>query len=194
VAVVAGTDEDELVRRAQGGDVDAYAALLRAHRNAARRLGAVLAGPGDADEVVQDAFVKAWDGLASFRVPASFRPWLLRIVANEARNRRRAAGRRAHHELRFAADRTEASSAPTPEGAVLAEDTRRTVRAALADLPERERDVLTCRYVVGLTEHETAAVLGIPRGTVKSRAARGLARLRTGLDRGRTEGGRPDGG
>jgi RNA polymerase sigma-70 factor (ECF subfamily) len=184
--VEASPDDRELARRARDGDVDAYAALLRLHQDAARRLAAVVCGTGDADEAAQDAFVKAWYGLGGFRAGASFRPWLLRIVANEARNRRRAAGRRAGHELRFAGDRSAgaaaAALAPSPESALLAGVTRRTLQAALADLPDRQRDVVTCRYVVGLSEDETAQVLGLPRGTVKSRAARGLARLRAGLD------------
>ncbi len=151
------------MRRAKEGDVDAYAVLLRAHEAAARRLAAVVSGIGDADEVAQDAFVKAWGGLGSFRPSSPFRPWLLRIVANEARNRRRAAGRRAGYELRFATDRAVAV-ASSPESAVLAAATQQTLRAALAGLPTRERDVVTCRYVAGLSEEETAAgARGAPR-------------------------------
>ncbi len=129
------------MRRAKEGDVDAYAVLLRAHEAAARRLAAVVSGTGDADEVAQDAFVKAWGGLDSFRPSSPFRPWLLRIVANEARNRRRAAGRRAGYELRFATDRAVAVAGASPESAVLAAATQQTLRAALASLPGRERDV-----------------------------------------------------
>lgn len=158
--------------------MDAYAALLRGHQDAARRLAVVVCGAGDADEAAQDAFVKAWYALARFHDGAPFRPWLLRIVANEARNRRRAAGRRAGYELRFAEDRASAGAAPAPEAAVLAADRRQALAAALAELPARMRDVVACRYVIGLDEGETAAALGIPRGTVKSRAARGLTRLR----------------
>jgi RNA polymerase sigma-70 factor (ECF subfamily) len=159
--------------------VDAYASLLRMHEGPARRLAQVVCGSGgDADEAVQDGFVKAWYALSGFRDGAAFRPWLLRIVANEARNRRRSAGRRAGYELRFAEDRASSGAAPSPEAAVLAADRRRTVGAALAGLPTPQRDVVACRYLVGLDEAETAAVLGLPRGTVKSRAARGLARLR----------------
>ena len=122
------------------------------------------------------------------RKPSSpFRPWLLRIVANEARNRRRAAGRRAGYELRFATDRAVAVAGASPESAVLAAATQHTLRAALASLPGRERDVVTSRYVVGLSEEETAQALGVPRGTVKSRASRGLARLRADMDRLRRE-------
>jgi RNA polymerase sigma factor (sigma-70 family) len=87
-----------------------------------------------------------------------------------------AAGRQAG--ARFAEDRASGGAAPSPEAAVLSADRRRIVGAALAGLPTRQRDVVACRYLVGLDEAETAAVLGLPRGTVKSRAARGLARLR----------------
>jgi RNA polymerase sigma factor (sigma-70 family) len=171
-------DDRALARRAKEGDVDAYASLLRLHEGAARRLAVVICGSAEADEAAQDAFVKAWYGLGGFRDGSPFRPWLLRIVANEARNRRRAFGRRSGHELRFAADRASGGAAPSPEAAVLATDRRRALAGALAELPARQRDVLACRYLIGLDEAETADVLGLPRGTVKSRAARGLARLR----------------
>jgi RNA polymerase sigma-70 factor (ECF subfamily) len=183
-AVGTRLDDRELVARAKEGDVDAYAALLRTHGHVARRLAAVVCGAGDADEAAQDAFVKAWYALGRFREGSAFRPWLLRIVANEARNRRRAAGRRAGYELRFAADRSagDGVTVATPEAALLAATTRDTLRVALAGLPPRQRDVVTCRYLAGLSEQETAQVLGLARGTVKSRAARGLARLRADLD------------
>jgi RNA polymerase sigma-70 factor (ECF subfamily) len=157
--------------------------LLRTHQDAAHRLATVICGAVDAEEAAQDAFVKAWYALGRFRAGAPFRPWLLRIVANEARNRRRAAGRRAGHELRFARDRWADAAVPSAESTMLAAATRHAVLAALAELPDRQRDVLTCRYIVGLSEGETAQVLGLARGTVKSRAARGLARLRRGVDR-----------
>jgi len=173
--------------------VDAYAALLRTHQDAASRLAAAMCGRGDADEVAQDAFVKAWYSLAGFRDGAPFRPWLLRIVANEARNRRRSAGRRSGYELRFSGDRSIHGSALSPEAVVLATETRRTLHAALSGLPQRQRDVITCRYVVGLSEAETAHVLGVARGTVKSRSARGLARLRDDVRRARSAGVEADG-
>ncbi|HEX6420078.1 MAG TPA: sigma-70 family RNA polymerase sigma factor [Acidimicrobiales bacterium] len=169
----------DLVTRAKGGDVDAYAVLLRRHEADARRLAATLCGSGsaDADEAAQDAFVKAWYGLGGFRDGAAFRPWLLRIVANEARNRRRARGRRAGYELRFAARQAAVEAVPSPESAALATEARRAVVSALARLPAGQRDVVVCRHLVGLSEAETAEVLGLPPGTVKSRTARGLRRL-----------------
>jgi RNA polymerase sigma-70 factor (ECF subfamily) len=162
--------------------VDAYASILRMHEAAARRLALVVCGSAaEGDEAVQEAFVKGWTGLPRFRDGAPFRPWLLQIVANEARNRRRSAGRRSGYELRFAEDRASGGAAPSPEGAVLAAQRRDALLAALAELPARQRDVIACRYLLDLGETETADVLGLARGTVKSRAARGLARLRTAL-------------
>jgi RNA polymerase sigma-70 factor (ECF subfamily) len=176
-------DDAELARRAKGGDTDAFAALLHLHQPAARRLAMVLCGAAsaDADDAVEDAFVKAWTALARFEDGAPFRPWLLRIVANEAHNRRRTAGRRTAYEVRLAEDRSAGGVAPSPEGAVLAAESRRTVAAAVQALPPRLRDVVACRHLLGMSEAETAAVLGLPAGTVKSRLARALARLRAAL-------------
>jgi len=167
------------VRRAKEGDVDAYAVLLRAHEAAARRLAAVVSGIGDADEVAQDAFVKAWGGLGSFRPSAPFRPWLLRIVANEARNCRRAAGRRSAIERRAGEERLRADAAPSPEAALLAAGEREALLAAIERLPERDRLVIACRHLLELSEAETAAALDCRPGTVKSRLSRALERLRT---------------
>jgi RNA polymerase sigma-70 factor (ECF subfamily) len=137
----------------------------------------VLCG-GDGDDAVQDAFVKGWYSLDRYREDAPFRVWLLRIVANQAHNRRRSAGRRATYELRVVDDRVAAS----PESAVLDEEARRTLLAAVVALPEKLRDVVACRHLLELSEAETAAVLGVPAGTVKSRLSRALDRLRIALE------------
>ena len=113
--------DDALVLRARDGDVDAYAELVRRHQEPALRLAYVLCGSGlDVDDVAQEAMVKGYLALGQFRPGASFRSWLLRIVANEASNRRRSAGRRAGYELRLATDRTSGEAAPSAEVAVLA--------------------------------------------------------------------------
>src|ERR687895_1307118 len=89
-------EENELVERARAGDADAYATLVRCHEEIAFRTAVLITGnAADAEEAVQDAFVKAYRALGRFRAGEPLRPWLLTIVANEARNRRRAAGRRA---------------------------------------------------------------------------------------------------
>ena len=137
----------------------------------------------DAEEAAQTAFVKAWTALPRFRRGAPFKPWLLRIVANEAHNRRRAAGRRAELALRAAAAHPPGDAAPSPEGAALSLERREELLAAVGRLDERDREIVTCRYFLELSEEETATVLGIRRGTVKSRTARALARLREVVER-----------
>jgi RNA polymerase sigma-70 factor (ECF subfamily) len=132
----------------------------------------------DAEEAAQDAFVKAWRALPRFDRTRPFRPWLLAIVANEARNRRRAAGRRQALALRAVAHATGAEGAPPPELALLVAERDGALAAALQRLDERDRQVIACRYLLELTEAETAAALGCRVGTVKSRLSRALERLR----------------
>jgi RNA polymerase sigma factor (sigma-70 family) len=172
-------DDAALAALATAGDVDAYATLVRRHQRTAVRLAQVLSGaPADAEDIAQEAFVKGYRSLHRFRADAPFRPWLLTIVANEARNRRRAGGRRDHYELTLASDRTSAAPAPSPEGNVLAAAERDGLLSAVRALPRRQRDVVACRYLLELSEAETATVLGLSPGTVKSHLSRALARLR----------------
>jgi RNA polymerase sigma-70 factor (ECF subfamily) len=171
--------ERELALRAQRGDPHAFAALVDGHREVAFRLAVVITGSAaEAEDAAQDALVKAWRALPRFRVDEPFRPWLLRIVANEARNRRRGFGRRARLHERAASESSSAAAASPEELAVAAEDHARLLRELWA-LPENARLVLTCRYLLELSEAETAAALGVRRGTVKSRTARALDRLRS---------------
>jgi len=157
--------------------VDAYAVLLRATEPAARRLALVLCG-ADGDDAVQEAFVKGWSALPRFRGDAPFRTWLLRIVANEARNRRRSASRRSARELRLVDVGVEASA----ESEALAGERRRRLLDAVDALPVKLRDAVACRHLLELSEAETATVLGLPAGTVKSRVSRGLEQLRQTME------------
>ncbi|WP_069112166.1 RNA polymerase sigma factor [Jiangella alba] len=169
--------------RVRAGDADAYAVLVRRHAADARRL-AVVAGAGpDADDVVQVAFVKAYRTIGSFRDGAPFRPWLLRIVLNETRNNARAARRyRAAADRSFLLDAAGADMAvDDPAATALTGERRAVLMTALRSLPEPQRQVVACRYLLDLDEEETATVLGWPRGTVKSRLHRALRRLRTEL-------------
>ena len=150
-----------------------------AHQDIAYRVACLAAGSSvDAEEAAQDGFVKAWRALPRFRAGAPFRPWLLAIVANEARNRRRAAGRRAGLALRAAEQAARAAAGPSPEALALSTERREALIEALGELDERDRSVLVCRYLLELSEEETAAALGCRRGTVKSRTSRALERLR----------------
>jgi RNA polymerase sigma factor (sigma-70 family) len=171
--------EHELVERARGGDGTAYASLVREHEEIAFRIAYVICGnAADAEEAAQDAFLKAYRALGRFRAGEPLRPWLLAIVANEARNRRRAAARRAALAVRASREAAPSWEAGRAEEAVIAGERRATLLAALARLAERDRTVIACRYLLELTEAETAAALGVRPGTVKSRLSRALARLR----------------
>lgn len=180
---IADETEQAAIARIRAGDADAYAVLVRRHAADARRL-AVVAGAGpDADDVVQLAFVKAYRTIGTFRDGAPFRPWLLRIVLNEARNNARAARRyRAAAGRSFLLDAATAGLAiDDPAATALTGERRAELVAALRSLPEAQRRVVVCRYLLDLDEEETATVLGWPRGTVKSRLHRALRRLRTEL-------------
>lgn len=165
--------------RVRGGETDAYAELVRRHAPVARRTAVLLGAGADADDVVQEAFVKAYRSLGSFREGAPFRPWLLRIVANETRNAHRSSVRRDAREGTAMLRSPELLVAPDPAAEVLGADRREQLLDAIRGLPERQRLVVTCRYLLELDEAETATVLGWPRGTVKSRLHRALDRLRT---------------
>ena len=174
--------EGELVERAKHGDQDAYGDLVHAYQGIAFRTAYLLTGnAADAEEAAQDAFVKAFYALGRFRRGAELRPWLLRIVANEARNRRRSAGRRTNLALRAAADPLSGGAAPSPEANLLAGEQQTELLAAVNELPEEQREVIACRFFLELSEEETAETLSLRKGTVKSRLSRGLARLRDQL-------------
>jgi RNA polymerase sigma-70 factor (ECF subfamily) len=194
--------EADLVARARRGDAAAYEQLIVENQGIAFRTAYLVAGnAADAEEAAQDGFVKAYRALWRFRPGAPFRPWLLAIVANEARNRRRSAGRREQLALRAA--REAASAAPqarpvfgrarpasaaayaasgdtalSPEAALLGSEQREELLEAVNRLPEIDRLAIACRYFLELSEEETAAALGCRRGTVKSRLSRALERLR----------------
>jgi RNA polymerase sigma-70 factor (ECF subfamily) len=158
--------------------VAAYEELVRRHQTVALRAAALIAG-ADAPDAVQEAFVKAYAALGRFRVEAPFRPWLLRIVANEARNARRGVGRRGNLAVRLAAERGPDDAAPSPESTLLDHEDKEALYGALLHLGERDRLVLGYRFLLGLSERETAAALDIRPGTVKSRSVRALGRLRS---------------
>jgi RNA polymerase sigma-70 factor, ECF subfamily len=193
-------DESELVERARRGDENAYEELVRAHQGIAFRTAYLVVGSAaEAEEAAQEGFIKAYRALGRFRPGSPFRPWLLQIVANEARNRRRSEGRRAALALRAAAEAptgrrriegragfagmadpqsSSGGAAPSPEGALVAGEDRQRLLEAVNGLREEERLVIACRFFLELSEEETAAALGVRPGTVKSRTSRALEHLR----------------
>ena len=176
-------DEQALIAAAQRGDQRAYAQLLERHQAVAFRAAYLITGSAaEAEDATQDACVKAWQALARFRPDAPFRPWLVRIAVNEARNRRRGAGRRATLVLRLCPDPAEPASSPSAETAALAGEERTRLVAAVGRLREDDQLVIAARYFLGLSEAETATALGLRHGTVKSRLSRALGRLKHELE------------
>lgn len=173
-------EDAALIERAKDGDVRAYEDLVERYREVTFRTAYLITrSAADAEEAAQDAFVKAYYSLPRFRQQAAFRPWILRIASNEARNRLRSARRREGLALRLAGDRLE--GAPSPEATIVSRETTETLLAAIGALPERDRLVIGYRYLLGLSEAETAEALGVRRGTVKSRLSRALERLKAEL-------------
>jgi RNA polymerase sigma-70 factor (ECF subfamily) len=172
-----------LAERARRGDERAFEELVRMYQDLAFRTAFLLTrSAADAEDAAQVGFVKAWAALPRFRAGAPFRPWLLRIVANEAHNRRRSGQRRAELKLRAIAAHPPGDAAPSPEGAALDHERQEALLEAVSRLDERDRDVITCRYFLELSERETAEVLGVRQGTVKSRTSRALARMREEIE------------
>ena len=173
-------DDSVLIARAQRGDSAAYEEIVQRYQQVAFRTAYVITGTSaDAEDAAQEAFVKAYRALYRFRPGSDLRPWLLRIVANEARNRIRSSGRRHQLELRLAEGFRPGDAAPSPEAVAIASDERRRLLAMVNALGEEDRLVIASRYFLQLSGEETATALGIPEGTVKSRLSRALARLRT---------------
>ena len=151
---------------------------MREHQDVAFRAAYLVTGSAaEAEDAAQEGFVKAWQALPRFREGAPFRPWLLAIVVNEARNRRRHAGRQAALALRS----FDPGGAGVEEQAAAHADHERLVRI-VGGMREEDRLVIGYRYFLDLSEEETAEALGVPRGTVKSRLARALARLREQME------------
>ncbi|MEV1146528.1 RNA polymerase sigma factor [Micromonospora sp. NPDC049799] len=144
----------------------------------------MLLGAGsDAEDVVQEAFVKGYRKLSRYRGESSFRAWLLAIVANETRNLHRSRSRRDGLVLRAAAANPESEVVEDGAvGSVLAAERRTALVRALRLLPAKDREVIVCRFFLDLSEEETVTMLGWPRGTVKSRTSRALVKLRGLLD------------
>lgn len=171
--------EVRLIARARAGDAVAFAELVRLHQATAFRVAYVVTRSAqDAEDATQTGFVKAWKAMNRFREGASFRPWILRIVRNEALNRIRSNARRERLQLRVLESEPSTGSA---EVSAMAAFRYRAALDAIDALPDKLRAVVSCLYLLELSEAETASVLRIPRGTVKSRAARARAALQKDL-------------
>jgi RNA polymerase sigma factor (sigma-70 family) len=175
--------DGELAARAGRGDQNAWELLVRRYQQSAFRLAFLLLGdPDEAEDVAQDAFIRAYLYLDRYDRTRPLRPWFLSIVANLARNRQRAAGR-----YLAALRRLFAVTPPALHGRYSSDNQQQgqvqQLREAVRRLNQTGREIITCRYFLALSEAETAEVLGIAPGTVKSRSHRALKQLRTIIEK-----------
>lgn len=176
-------EEGTLIEAARRGNIAVYEGLVLRYQDLAWRTAYLIVGDAaEAEDATQEVFMRAFDALTRFRPGAPFRPWLLRIVVNEARNRRRASTRRRALAVRATARYPgEEVTVLSPEATALAAERRTILLQALDMLREEDRLIIAYRYFFDLFEAEIADALACPGGTVKSRLARALKRLRAML-------------
>jgi RNA polymerase sigma-70 factor (ECF subfamily) len=174
-------DESVLIRHAANGDASAWEPLVLAHQEAVFRLAYLLLGdPDDAEDTAQETFLRAWNHLQRFDQTRPLRPWLLSIAANLARNRRRSAGRYLAALTRaFRNEPRPASVEEKSAQAMEANDLWKAVQSL--NLPDQQ--IVYLRYFLDLSVSETAEVLQVAEGTVKSRLSRALEKLRAIIKR-----------
>ncbi len=174
-----GVDETELAARAAKGSEEAFGELVAIHAPMARRVAyTILEDQEDADDAAQDGFLSAWQAIGRYDAKRAFRPWLMQIVVNAARDLRRRRRVRAAEPL----DHVAAAARDNPAGEVGALDLGEKLRAALATLPERQRLAVVLFDAEGYPQAEIAKMLGIPEGTVKSDVFHGRRALRKVLE------------
>ena len=170
-------DDAELVQRGRGGDDSALSALVQRHHTAAYRVALSLTRNDDAaQDVVQDAFVKAFRALDTFRGDASFRTWLLTITANEARGALRKSGRLRETALDDVGPVASDTMDPA-ETAVMSQESKRA-RAMLETLPEKQRLSVALRIDEGLSFREIGEMIGSSEGAARVNYFHGIRRLR----------------
>ena len=180
-----GVDEATLTGRARAGDRDAFGELVRRYADQARRVArAVLQDPEDADDAAQDAFLSALVKLEQYDPSRPFGPWLMRIVANAATDRRR----RRRVRQAEALDEGLIAGGQRPDAVAERELLGERLRQALAELPERRRMAVVLFDVEGYSHAEIGGILGMPEGTVRSEVFHARRRLRTLLTDWREEG------
>lgn len=172
-------DEQTLIARAQRGDSQAYEVLVRQYETPAFRAAWLITrDEQEAADAAQEAFVRAFRSLRSFRLGQPFRPWLLQIVTNQALNQVKASERRTRMTERYAEQAAPAQSPPSPERSAAEREQSERLFEAVGKLSPDDQALISLRYFLELSEGEVAQACNIPRGTVKSRLHRTLTRLR----------------
>ena len=169
-----------LVERAQRGEKHAFELLVAKYQ---RKLGRLLArfirDPAEVEDVAQEAFIKAYRALPSFRGDSAFYTWLYRIGINTAKNHLVSIGRRAPTTTEFDSEEAEGFSdgeqlrdINTPESVMMSREIATTVNATMEALPEELRTAIQLREIEGLSYEEIATIMNCPVGTVRSRIFR----------------------
>ena len=172
--------DQQLVERAQRGDKRAFELLVEKYqRKLGRLLSRLIRNPGEVEDVTQEAFIKAYRALPSFRGDSAFYTWLYRIGINTAKNYLAAAGRRAPTTTEVEAEDAEGYAEGellrdinTPESLLLSKEIAGTVNAAIESLPEELRSAIQLRELEGMSYEDIARLMDCPIGTVRSRIFR----------------------
>jgi RNA polymerase sigma-70 factor, ECF subfamily len=181
--------DQQLVERAQRGEKHAFELLVVKYQ---RRLGRLISrfvrDSAEAEDVTQEAFIKAYRALPSFRGESAFYTWLYRIGINTAKNYLVALGRRAPTFSQFSTDESDdfdgsdlVQDMNTPENELMSKEVAGVVNATLMQLPEDLRTALTLREIEGLSYEEIAGIMNCPIGTVRSRIFRARETIATNL-------------
>ncbi len=171
--------ETDWVRLARQGDAAAWEQIVREHQQPVFRLAYLILGDADeAEDIAQEAFIRAYRSLGGFDADRPLRPWLLRIAANLAYNRQRGVGRYLRALQRLLLNTPGRPSVPQR---VEQSEEAGALWDAMRRLRPPDQQVIYLRYYLDCSENESAEALGIPVGTVKSRLHRALARLRAVL-------------
>jgi RNA polymerase sigma-70 factor (ECF subfamily) len=181
--------DQKLVERAQSGEKRAFELLVAKYqRKLGRLLSRFIRDPAEVEDVAQEAFIKAYRALPSFRGDSAFYTWLYRIGINTAKNYLVAQGRRAPTSTEFDSEEAETfddgdqlRDINTPENLLLSKQIGETVNAAMDALPEELRTAIMLRELEGLSYEEIAKIMDCPIGTVRSRIFRAREAVATKL-------------
>jgi RNA polymerase sigma-70 factor, ECF subfamily len=187
--ILSPLEEKQLIERSRGGDVAAFDKLVRRYERTVYNVAYRLCGsPDDAADIAQEAFVRAWNNLKSFRGEAQFSTWIHRIVTNVFLDDRKKKRSRPTTSLDESVDLDENSvarqyedHAPGPAALAEGDERRRILEKAIHTLPETQRIMIVMYHTQGLAYEEIAEITDLPIGTVKSRLNRARLALRDRL-------------
>lgn len=172
-------DEQDLISRAARGDKEAFSCLVREYEKTAFRVAFLIThDENDAADTAQEAFIKGYRALRSFRKGMPFRPWILKIVTNLALNRIQATKRQVRANELFNQDILQDQDEGLPEEKAAERERNNRLLEAVGSLPPHELTLIALRYFLDLPEGEVAIALDVPQGTIKSRMHRTIVRLR----------------